>query len=432
MARYIVINPWDGYKVKDTLYFDIWSFEERRKCYHRDCDVVQFNIHGIACVREPEDYLSLDNKPFRAYCAKHWIEILEKIHANCVEVKSDISRDSKLIQGNPGEQQYLDIVKELCQQTSYRTTRGHDCMSVFHRSMRFNLQDGFPLLTTKKMYWKGIVEELLWFISGSTNIKDLHLHDVHIWDKNYRAYNKYLSEHGRDDGHVYGDLGYVYGGQWRSYGDKTVKFRRKDAETYYELPTGGIDQLNNLIHGLKSDPTSRRHILMSWDPDLHGEDQKSKCALPPCHMMAQFYVGNETLSCCVTMRSGDMGLGVPFNIASYALLTHLIVQALDICVGELVINITDCHIYLEHRDALIEQVNRKPYPFPRLKIKNVSKETREKVFTGWRFNGKPVEEQVKFYHEKLWEMCDIDGYEFNDFELVGYDHYDEIKMEMMV
>lgn len=205
--------------------------------------------------------------------------------------------------------------------------------SVFGYQMRFNLAEGFPLVTTKKLHIRSIVHELLWFLSGSSNIKYLHDNGVSIWDE-------WADENG--------DLGPVYGVQWRSW---PAADGRK------------IDQITNLVEGIKRNPDSRRHLVVAWNPA-----EVDKMALPPCHCLFQFYVANGKLSCQLYQRSCDIFLGVPFNIASYSLLTHMIAQQCDLDVGDFVWTGGDCHIYKNHFEQVELQLSRTPRAYPKLVI----------------------------------------------------------------
>jgi thymidylate synthase len=230
--------------------------------------------------------------------------------------------------------QYLDLLDHVLKNGTEKSDRtGTGTISVFGYQMRFNLNDGFPLLTTKKLHLKSILHELLWFISGNTNIRYLNENGVRIW-------NEWADENG--------DLGPVYGYQWRSW------------------PADGgrkIDQLLNVINSIKKSPDSRRHIVSAWNV---GE--LDKMALPPCHIMFQFYVAEGRLSCQLYQRSADIFLGVPFNIASYALLTHMVAQAADLRPGDFVHTLGDAHIYLNHIDQVKLQLTREPYSLPGMSI----------------------------------------------------------------
>jgi thymidylate synthase len=227
---------------------------------------------------------------------------------------------------------YLDLLDHVLTHGVEKSDRtGTGTLSTFGYQMRFDLRRGFPLLTTKKLHTRSIIAELLWFIQGSTNVKWLHEQGVTIWDEWADAD---------------GELGPIYGYQWRSW------------------PTPGdshIDQLGAVINSIKAVPDSRRHIVSSWNvADL------SDMALPPCHALFQFYVAQGRLSCQLYQRSADIFLGVPFNIASYALLTHLIAQVCDLEVGDFVHTLGDAHLYLNHRDQARLQLTREPRPLPRL------------------------------------------------------------------
>ncbi len=229
---------------------------------------------------------------------------------------------------------YLNLLRHVLDKGVEKTDRtGTGTRSVFGHQMRFDLADGFPLLTTKKVFFKGLAIELLWFLRGETNIKYLNDHGVRIWDP-------WADEEG--------NLGPVYGKQW-------VSWSSGNGHTY--------NQIESVIENIKSDPHSRRHIVNSWNvADL------SKMALPPCHMFYQFYVANNRLSCQLYVRSNDLFLGAPFNIAEYALLIHMVAEQCDLEPGELVYTIGDAHIYLNHLDQIEEQIRREPYPLPTLCI----------------------------------------------------------------
>lgn len=262
--------------------------------------------------------------------------------------------------------QYLDLLDHVLKTGTKKHDRtGTGTISVFGYQMRFNLEEGFPLLTTKKLHLKSIIHELIWFISGDTNIKYLNDQGVTIWDE------------WADDN---GNLGPIYGYQWRSW------------------PAGGnrkIDQLSNVISGIKKSPDSRRHIVSAWNV---GEIDKM--ALPPCHVMFQFYVANGRLSCQLYQRSCDIFLGVPFNIASYALLTMMVARVTGYKPGDFVHTLGDAHIYFNHIDQVKLQITRKPYPLPEMII-NPS-------------------------------VTDIFKFRFGDFQLVNYVSHPHIKGEISV
>jgi thymidylate synthase len=240
--------------------------------------------------------------------------------------------------------QYHDLLEDILNNGERKDDRtGVGTISVFGRQLRFDLSKGFPAITTKKLAWKSVVSELLWFIEGTGDERRLaeilygsrDTERSTIWTGNAQA-AYWLSKAKYD-----GDLGRVYGVQWRDW--------------------RGVDQLANLIDGIKKDPNGRRHILTAWNVD-----ELDQMALPPCHVLAQFYVSNGKLSCHMYQRSVDVFLGLPFNIASYALLTHMIAQVSDLKVGELIISTGDTHIYSNHIEQVNEQLSREEYPLPLL------------------------------------------------------------------
>jgi thymidylate synthase len=235
---------------------------------------------------------------------------------------------------NRGEQQYLDLLAEVLERGARKSDRtGTGTLSVFGRQLRFGLRDSFPLLTTKKLHLKSIVYELLWFLRGDTNVKWLQERGVSIWDE-------WADENG--------ELGPVYGYQWR----------------HWRTPGGAeIDQISKLIENLKTKPDSRRHLVTAWNPA-----DVERMALPPCHALFQFYVANGEISCQMYQRSADLFLGVPFNIASYSLLTLMVAQVTGLKPGEFVLTLGDAHLYLNHTEQAREQLGREPRPLPRLEL----------------------------------------------------------------
>ena len=255
-------------------------------------------------------------------------------------------------------QQYLDLCRHVLEHGEKREDRtGTGTISTFGYQMRFDLTKGFPLLTTKKVFYRGIFEELLWFLSGNTNIKPLVDKKVNIWNEwPYDKYSKSPDFKGetleefiekiRDDQEFagkYGDLGPVYGKQWRDF--------------------NGVDQITQLIEGIKNNPFSRRHLVVAYNPS-----EVKDMALPPCHSLFQFYVSadGKKLSCQLYQRSGDVFLGVPFNIASYSLLLAMVAQVCDLEPYEFIHTFGDVHIYLNHLDQINEQLSRTPRPLPKL------------------------------------------------------------------
>ena len=285
------------------------------------------------------------------------------------------------------EMQYLNMIKKIIETGVRRTDRtGTGTLSLFGVQMRYSLRENIlPLLTTKRVFWRGVAEELLWFISGDTSAKTLQDKNIRIWDGNgSREYLNSLGLHDRETG----DLGPVYGFQWRHFGAKYTNM-------HADYTGKGVDQLAEVVEKIKNNPSDRRIILSAWNPaDLN------LMALPPCHMFAQFYVANGELSCQMYQRSADMGLGVPFNIASYSLLTRMLAQVTGLKAGEFVHTIGDAHVYLDHVEPLKEQLRREPRPFPVLKINPAVK--------------------------------DIDSFSYDDFTVEDYVPHKTIKMKMSV
>ncbi|WP_455229750.1 thymidylate synthase [Geopseudomonas aromaticivorans] len=262
--------------------------------------------------------------------------------------------------------QYLDLMRLVRETGTFKSDRtGTGTYSVFGHQMRFNLADGFPLVTTKKCHLKSIIHELLWFLQGDTNIKYLQDNGVRIWDEWADAN---------------GDLGPVYGYQWRNW----------------PAPNGeSIDQIGNLVAMIKNNPDSRRLIVSAWNPAL-----VEQMALPPCHALFQFYVADGKLSCQLYQRSADIFLGVPFNIASYALLTLMVAQVCDLQPGEFIWTGGDCHLYSNHLEQTDLQLSRAPYPLPQMQLNPAVK--------------------------------DLFAFKFEDFELTGYQSHPHIKAPVAV
>ena len=288
-------------------------------------------------------------------------------------------------------QTYLDLCHFVLENGEDRSDRtGTGTRSVFGYQMRFNLSQGFPLLTTKRVHFPSLAKELLWFISGDTNIKWLVENNVRIWnewpyaifkdssDYNGETMKEFIERIKTDDGFAnkYGDLGPVYGKQWRDF--------------------NGVDQLQKVIDTIRHNPNSRRIILSAWNPS-----EVDDMALPPCHAFMQFYVSESgKLSLQLYQRSADIFLGVPFNIASYALLLHMIAKITDLDVGDFVHTIGDAHIYKDHFDVVKTQLSRDPYPLPKLMIHGNQKE--------------------------------IEDFKFEDFEIVDYKHHPSLKAKVSV
>jgi len=264
------------------------------------------------------------------------------------------------------EQAYLDLMRHVLERGHRKSDRtGTGTLATFGWQLRFDLSDRFPLLTTKKLHLKSILYELLWFLRGETNVRWLQERGVTIWDE-------WADENG--------DLGPVYGYQWRNW-------PARDGAT--------IDQIAKVVDSIKRKPDSRRHIVTAWNPA-----DVDRMALPPCHLLFQFYVAEGRLSCQLYQRSADIFLGVPFNIASYALLTHLVAQQTGLGVGDFVWTGGDCHLYLNHLEQVDTQLSREPYPLPKLVIKR--------------------------------RPASLYDYHFDDLEFVGYQHHPAIKAPVAV
>lgn len=288
---------------------------------------------------------------------------------------------------NLEEQKYLEIIKNCIDKGSMQKDRTNTgTLALFGQSMRFSLANStLPLLTTKSVPFRVVLEELLFFIRGDTNNKILKDKNIHIWDGN--STKEFLEKNGID--REEGDLGPIYGFQWRHYG--------ADYKTCHDNYNGqGIDQLNNVIENLRKDPYSRRMIVVAWNPT-----QLSEMALPPCHCLFQFLVGDGKLSCILYQRSGDMGLGIPFNIASYSILTLMVAKLVGLEANEFIHFIGDAHVYLNHVEPLREQILREPRNFPKLKF---------------------VEKEYKT----------IEDFKFEDFILEGYCPMPKIAMKMAI
>ncbi|KAA0923700.1 thymidylate synthase [Psychrobacter sp. ANT_H56B] len=248
------------------------------------------------------------------------------------------------------EQAYLDLLRLVFNEGTEKGDRtGTGTLSHFGAQLRFNLADGFPLLTTKKVHLKSITYELLWFLSGSTHVDYLQQNGVRIW--NEWATTEQTARFNRPAG----DLGPIYGHQWRNYGATTT------ADGQYN--SDGVDQIAQVVEQIKTNPNSRRLIVSGWNP---GE--ADQVALPPCHTLFQFFVADNKLSCQLYQRSADLFLGVPFNIASYALLTHMVAQVCNLEVGEFIWTGGDCHIYQNHREQVELQLTRSLYTLPTLAL----------------------------------------------------------------
>lgn len=296
---------------------------------------------------------------------------------------------------NKEELNYLGLLGSIIRFGSNREDRtGVGTKGIFGTQLRFSLEDNkVPMLTTKKMFTKGVVEELLFFLRGDTDTNKLTAKGVNIWKGN--TTREFLDKRGLthlSDGY----MGKGYGFQWRNFGGYTYK--DSDTDTYGVNKVEGVDQLSQVINTLKTNPTDRRIIMTAWNPQ-----QLPEMALPPCHMMVQFYVDNGKLSAQFYMRSIDTFLGLPFNILSYAVLTRIIAQTVGLEAKELVFVGGDTHIYSNHISQVMEQMSREPYPFPTMKI-----------------------------NKKLETVEDIESLELSDFIFEGYQSHPAIKAEMAV
>ncbi len=271
--------------------------------------------------------------------------------------------------------QYLELLEKVIRDGDDRSDRtGVGTRAVFGLQARYDMSDGFPAVTTKKLFFDVVKAELLWFIKGSRDIKDLHQMNCYIWDGNANA------DYWKEKAEFEGDVGRIYGVQWRSW----------------KKPSGEeVDQLKQVIEGIKSDPYGRRHIVSAWNP---GE--LDKMALPPCHAFFQFFVSKGKLSLQMYQRSCDMFLGVPFNIASYSLMLHLVAQITDLSPGEFIHVMGDAHIYKNHFNQVEEQLKRGPYPLPSLKLNK--------------------------------DIRSIDDFNMSDIVLENYQHHPVIKADMAV
>lgn len=311
-----------------------------------------------------------------------------------------LKQESETAETNLGELQYLQLVKKVIETGETTQDRtGTGTVRTFGESCRYDIRDGkIPLLTTKKMFFRGIVEELLWFMSGSTDGKKLEEKGVNIWKGN--GSRKALDNLGFKDRRE-GDLGPVYGFSWRHFGAEY-----KTCDDDYEGK--GFDQLKDLVDQIKKNPKSRRLILCNWNPC-----EVKNVALPPCHLTVQFSVSeNDEISCIMYQRSCDMGLGCPFNMASYSVLTHMIARICGLKTKEFIHFIGDCHVYLNHINQLKEQIERKPFPFPTIEIDE---------------NLKTIEDFINLFKITKTEK-DLSSY----IRLKDYQSHGIIKMEMSV
>ena len=379
------------------VFFPIWALQEKfgwcQKCKHHGNsfsfheyiheDIEKVEQREISGIIEAEQDEKRSQKEQKEVKDDPWrVSSVEELEREFPESKVDWNVPKQ----NYEEYQYLHLVREIIDYGVTRDDRtGVGTKAVFGRQMRFDLSKHFPLLTTKKVFWKGVVEELLWFIRGSTNSNELSAKGVKIWDEH--GSREFLDKCGFKN-RKQGDLGQIYGWQWRHFGAKYI-----DCDTDY---TGqGVDQLADVIHQIKTNPNSRRIVMSAWNPS----DLK-EMVLPPCHMFCQFFVAEGKLSCQMYQRSADVGLGVAFNIASYSLLTCMIAQICGLQPGEFVHVLGDTHIYLNHIAGLKEQLTREPYPFPKLELNP--------------------------------DIKNIERFTIDDIKVVNYQHHPTIKLPMAV
>ena len=293
---------------------------------------------------------------------------------------------------NYEEQKYLDLIDKIIKNGDIRQTRNSITKSIFGERLEFDISNSIPFITTKKLAWKTVIKELLWFLSGSTDNSKLTEQNVTIWNGN--ATREFMDNNGFTTREI-NDLGPIYGHQWRHFNAEYI-------DNHTDYTNKGIDQINNVLYLLKNDPMSRRILFSAWNPS-----QIKQMNLPPCHIMAQFYVSinketnEQELSCQMYQRSSDVGLGLPFNIASYAVLTYIFAKLTNMKPNKIIIVIGDAHIYQDHELKLVEQLNRKPYKFPQLII-NPEKDYKS-----------------------------INDFTIDDFILENYTYYDIIKMPMI-
>ena len=291
-----------------------------------------------------------------------------------------------------GEECYIELVKDILANGEERSGRNGKTLSVFSRRLEFNVrEDGFPLLTTKRVFWRGVVEELLWFLRGSTDTRELKDKGIHIWDAN--STREFLDSVGLHD-IATGFIGAGYGHQIRN-----------SSGEYGENEKTGVDQLYHIIYELTNNPHGRRAVLCMWNPK-----QLNRAALPPCHMLYQFYIGKNGISCQMTQRSADVAAGLPFNIASTSLFTSILGHILGLPVDRIIIDVGDAHIYEPHIENIKIQVIRTTRAFPELVI-----------------NKPPPSKNSKTDDKIDW----IENLEFTDFELFGYDPHPALKYEMI-
>ena len=354
----------------------------------RSCDTfIQTNLYKFI---EQRQYMSM-YPPRVLECVADGVYELS-IYSRLQSLKEEWSTVIRSLEGNSIDKSYLELVKRIISQGNRRETRNGATISKFSENISFDLSEGFPLLTTKKVFFNGVIRELLWFIKGDTNARNLEAHNVTIWSgntsKEFLEKNKLPYEEGIG--------GPIYGYQWRNFGQE---YEYKDKNGQLQTTTGvkfGVDQLQFIIDELRANPMSRRLFMSSWNPN-----QLSQMCLPPCHISYQFYVENGRLSCMMLQRSADVFLGLPFNIASVALFVHLVANLVGLDPGKIYISIGDAHIYEDHLEPIRVQLGRSgmDYNLPRLILKRT-----------------PMK---------------MEDYEFEDIEIQNYKSHPPIKAKML-
>lgn len=376
----------------ETIYDYFWKFShiifltKIYKNYNCDRFFPKFptdNLNLFKLVKKSDMKFDENENTYYQFTEYHNVDILQTNNPYlCTHLN---------ISNNNSEKKYLDLLKHVLENGKLRKTRNAETISYFGTQLEFDISNTFPLLTTKRVFWKGVIEELIWFIKGNTDNTELKDKGVHIWDGN--STTEFLKKYG----HPYEEniCGPIYGWQWRRFNEKYYYTNRETHDVNNTKgEENGFDQLNEIIRLIKEDPHSRRIFMSGWNPN-----QLEHMVLPPCHTSYQFYVEDDKLSCHMYQRSGDLFLGVPFNIASTSALTYILAKMTDKKPDRVIISFGDVHIYDSHIDAVKKQIERTPYSYPVLNIK----EKREK----------------------------IEDYTSDDFEIIGYDCHPAIKAEMI-
>lgn len=379
-------------KYPNKIIYIIGGSEIYKEAISNDCD-------EILVTEIYNDYI----------CDTFFPELPSKYILNILgDIQNDsgvLYRFSKYSLRTEGEMVYLELLKKIIDKGELRETRNSKTLSLFGEHLVINTESSFPLLTTKKMFFKGVVEELLWFLRGDTNAKHLQEVGVHIWDGN--SSREFLDKSSKD--YKEGDCGPIYGFQWRRFGEKYVPLGT-NTESFHSKK--GIDQIKECLNLIKSDPTSRRILLSAWNPE-----QLNEMVLPPCHVSYQWYVREgKFLDCHLYQRSCDAFLGLPFNLASTALLTMILIQQSNknLKLGRIIMSFGDVHIYENHLEAVKTQLVRKPYPFPKLEIS--------------QHDSLP---QLLSQSSSSYKDCIKDDWKYEDFQLSNYIYYPAIKAELI-